>query len=200
MSDPVVSLGADDFRAMLQNLLPQGPAWPRETDSVQSRILAGAADGLARVHALAALLTEVEADPRLTTLLLPEWERAYGLPDPCTPLSPSLPQRRAALLARIAAQGGASPAYFVSVAAALGFAITITEFPVFDTDSDVEAAINDEDWAFAWQVNGAGVTLQEIDVEEWTVEDPLTTWGNNTLTCTLRQIAPAHTILIFSFT
>ena len=71
---------------------------------------------------------ERESDPAQTVELLEDWERAYGLPDHCTPLNATVQRRQAALVARIASQGAQSIAYYVSPAATLGYCITITEF------------------------------------------------------------------------
>jgi uncharacterized protein YmfQ (DUF2313 family) len=193
-------LSAGDFAARQHAHLPSGPAWPRESGTTMAALVAALGDGFADLNGRIADLTERESDPAQAIEVLSRWEAEFGLPDPCTPLNPTLPQRRAALLARIYETGDPTPAHLIAVAATLGYAITITEFRPFDVEMSVEDPICGPDWAFAWQINGAQVTEQLLDVENWTVEDPLAAWGNNPLICMLRRLAPAHTVLIFTFT
>jgi|GEM_PF-2742733 len=77
-----MGLTADDYLALCQNLLPSGPAWPRESDAFVTRLLDAWAQELARIDARVDALIE-EADPRTTSELLDDWEREYGLPDEC---------------------------------------------------------------------------------------------------------------------
>ena len=60
-----------------------------------------------------------------------EWERTLGLPDPCTPLNPTVAQRKRAVAAKVIGASGKSIPYFTSVAAALGFNVTVTEYAPF---------------------------------------------------------------------
>lgn len=142
-----------------------------------------------------------EADPRTTVDLLADWERVAGLPDTCVidadgDLTPA--QRRAALVARLTAQGGQSPPYFVALAAALGYAVTITEFHLHTVEDDVEYGLYDGDWIHTWQVNAAVLTVFDFRVED-TVDDPIAWWGNNGLICIIRRYKPAHTAVLFDY-
>lgn len=123
--DPTL-LQPADFAAAAANLPPPGDCWPRDLVSLLQRLVGGLSDNTADTHADAVQLLAVESDPNQTLQLLPDFERIYGLPDPCTPLDPTVAQRRTALLARIAAQGGQNPAYFTSVAAAAGVQIRVS--------------------------------------------------------------------------
>jgi len=142
-----------------------------------------------------------EADPTTTYALLDDWERVAGLPDACELAfggEQEVGQRRAALLARITSAGGQTVAYYISVAAAMGYDITITEYTEHSVDGDVEAEINGQDWAFTWAVNAATTTVAESSVDG-TADDPLAWWGNAILECVFERIKPAHTNLIFSY-
>lgn len=196
-----MELKADDYLRQLQALLPQGPAWPRDDDATITRLLHGLAEELARVDGRARQLLE-EADPRTTAELFTDWERVAGLPDACAVAfggEQTTAQRRAALVGRLTTVGGQTPAYFIGLAAALGYAITITEFSEHTVDDDVDHPLYDMAWSFAWQVNAALNTVTELTVDD-TVDDPLASWGNALLECVLRRVAPAHTIPIFSYT
>mgnify|MGYP001809569769 CR=1 FL=1 len=74
----------DDYLAQLVALLPTGPAIPREPGGVLLRLLEAPAAELARVDLRGAALLD-EADPRATAELLTDWQRAFGLPDACSP-------------------------------------------------------------------------------------------------------------------
>ena len=120
------ALTAEDFHQALLDLLPVGWAWPREPDTVLSEFWRAMAEEAARVQARACDLLE-ESDPETTTELLVDWERAFGLPDPCGPANLTVTERRGALLAVIRSLGGASIAYFTGLAADRGYEIEITE-------------------------------------------------------------------------
>lgn len=192
----LISATAEDYRALLQRLLPPGPAW-REDDP----LLVALAPELARLHNRVGALVE-EADPRTTLEMLLDWERVAGLPDSCLTaldVSQSYAQRIGALVSRITATGGQSVEYYVGVAAALGYTITITEFRLHDVTDDVAASVYVTPWQHAWQVSAAISTVGEITVGD-TVDDALAWWGNEVLECVLRRLKPAHTHLIFIYT
>ncbi|SDH88206.1 YmfQ family protein [Roseospirillum parvum] len=120
-----------DYLTQLQALLPTGSAWPRDPGATLTRLLAAAAEGLARLHARALALVE-EADPRTTLELLPDWERVCGLPDTCSAgRATTIEERRAAVVGRLTARGGQSVAYFQGLAEALGYEIELTEYRPF---------------------------------------------------------------------
>lgn len=189
----------ENYRAQLAALLPTGLAWPREPDSTLQRLLAGWAESFARLDARAQELVS-ESDPRQAQALLPDWARVAGVPDACVDDAPTSDALRAQLLRRLTGLNSPTPAYFVDLAAAFGFAITITEFAPTTVEDDVDAAILDLEWACAWQVN---TTLEggvsEISVED-DVETPLETWNNNAaLECLINRAKPAHTTIIYSY-
>lgn len=196
-----MGLTATDYLRQLQALLPPGPAWPKDDATTLTHLLSALAAELARVDGRALTLVE-EADPRTVAELFADWERVAGLPDACAQAfggDQTLAQRRAALVGRLTTLGGQSPAYYIGVAAALGYAITITEFRAHTVNDDVEYPLFDESWTFAWQVNAALSTLTEITVES-TVEDPIAAWGNSLLECVINRLKPAHTTVLFSYT
>jgi uncharacterized protein YmfQ (DUF2313 family) len=181
-----------DYEAHLLALRPPGPAWAPEDDH-----LGAAAEECARVHNRAVALVD-EADPRTTTELLTDWERVAGLPDACTGPLPTLAQRRAALVARLTSIGGQSRAYFIALAASLGYTVTITEYRPYHVNSHVNDPLNSELWTFVWQVNAALNTVRRFTVNAG-VNEPLAAWGNELLECVIRRLAPAHTKVLFAY-
>lgn len=190
-----------DFLAALQALLPQGPAWPRDPDALLTRLLEAVAERLAAVQARTVTLLEAESLPPLAAELLPDWERAFGLPDLCAAPDDGTAARRAALVARIIERGGQSRAYFIAYAAALGFTITITEFkPARIGIATIGTPIQHDDWAHTWRVNALATTVIPSRVGLSAIGDPLREWGNERLECALSHIKPAHTALLFAYT
>lgn len=183
---------AADYAHMLHELRPRGPAMLQE-----DTVLNALAEELARAHNRALNLIE-EADPRNTSELFDRWEQVFGLPDPCVTSEQNLAQRRAALVTKVVTTGGQSPQYYINIALALGYEITITEFHEHTVDDDVDYPLYDEQWLFAWQVNAALNTVQELSVED-DVETPLAWWSNEILECVLDRLKPAHTSVIYSY-
>lgn len=180
---------------LLALLLPPSSYAPDNT--LLAALLAGDGAALDAVYGSAQAL-QGEFDPRTTAALFPDWETTAGLPDACIGAGQTSSQRRAALVAKWIGQGGQTPAYFVGLAAAMGYTITITEFRPHDVNSDVNAPLLDAAWRYAWQVNAALDTVTVLTVND-TVIDPLAAWGNQALECMLTRLKPAHTHVIFSY-
>jgi len=196
-----MGLTSADYLQQLQALLPPGPAWASDEASFTTHLFDGLAQELARVDGRALQLVE-EADPRTVAELFADWERVAGLPDACAEAfggDQSVAQRRSALIGRLTTLGGQSAAYFIGLAAALGYAITITEFCEHSVNDDVEQPIYGPAWNFAWQVNAALNTVTEFTVDS-TVDDALAAWGNSLLECVIKRLAPAHSTVLFSYT
>jgi uncharacterized protein YmfQ (DUF2313 family) len=151
-----------------------------------------------RNNASAAALV-VDAFPSTTVELLPEWEQSLGLPDLCEAQPQTLQQRQAAVLARFVGAGGQTISYYTSVAAALGYAVTITEFPTFRSGLSTSGSPCGDAYANAWQVSAPTFTVSYFRSGASGSGEPLQTYGNTALQCTLRRLAPAHTTLIFSY-
>ena len=94
------------------------------------------------VDARAADLLERESDPRSTIELLPDWERNWGLPDPCYTSPQSIDERQRALVMRMTMLGAQSRQFFIDVAAMLGYTITITEYRPFFVAMDGFLAVS----------------------------------------------------------
>jgi uncharacterized protein YmfQ (DUF2313 family) len=197
---PLPSYSASDFLAARQNLLPPGMAWPRDADAVITKFLAALAQTDWRLASRGRALV-VDAFPATTIELLPEWEASLGLPDPCAGPAPSIVQREAQVVARLIASGGQSVPYFISVALALGYTVTVTEFATFRAGiGHAGDPIYGADWAHAWQINAPLNSVTFFEAGHSAAGDPLASWGNTVLECEMNRIKPAHTVLIFSYT
>ena len=194
-----MGITAEQYRAQLQALLPSGAAWSREPETTLTKFLAAIAEEMARLDVRAEQLVD-EADPRITSELLPDWERVAGLPDPCVTAAQTTQERRAALIARLTNIGGQSRQFFIAIALARGVPLPITEFHQFQVgESAVGDALNGDDWVFTWRVNAPTTTIREFAVNESAVGDPLRSWGNEILECVMERLKPAHTHVIFGY-
>ncbi|HVJ53442.1 MAG TPA: YmfQ family protein [Aliidongia sp.] len=190
---------ADQWQDALLKLLPPGAAFPRDPTGPMGRVLGAVADSLARCEARALDLVQVEADPRSTVEMLPDWEAALGLPDPCAGPSPTIELRRAQVVARYIGQGGQTAAYFISVAAALGYPITITPRRPSQFGKKFGTPFGGTAWAFTWQINAPTLTIRRFKFGAGAFGEPFTSVGNTVLICELQRLAPAHTIPLFKF-
>jgi uncharacterized protein YmfQ (DUF2313 family) len=132
VSDRHIRRSGSDYTDSFLSMLPQGQAWPRHApDSVLVQGITGLCDYWGFVDGRAADLLEIESDPRTTVELLPDWERNWGLPDPCYAEPQTIGQRQLALVMRMTMQGAQSREFFIAVAAQIGYSITITEYRTF---------------------------------------------------------------------
>jgi uncharacterized protein YmfQ (DUF2313 family) len=132
MSDRHIRRAGDDYRDAFLELLPQGPAWPKHTmDSVLWQSCDGLNNYWGYVDGRAADLLEIESDARTTLELLPDWERNWGLPDPCWSQAQTIGQRQRELVLRMTMMGGQSRQFFIDTAAYLGYTISISEYRPF---------------------------------------------------------------------
>ncbi|KDR25421.1 tail protein [Caballeronia zhejiangensis] len=190
---------AADFLAAMQALLPRGRVWPRDPDAVQTKVLSGLAPSYERQTARANYLL-IDAFPSTTYELLPEWESTLGLPDPCAGAAPTIPARRAQVVARLTAVGGSSIAQLTAFAASLGYAVTITQYTQARAGMlRAGQPCCGYDWNFAWKITAPLNTVVRAVAGAMAAGDPLASWGNNVLECEFRAVMPAHTILIFAY-
>lgn len=189
---------ADDYLRQLQALLPPGSAWPRDAAATLTRSLRALAEELARIDSRAALLV-FEADPRETVECLLDWERVAGLPDIYSGNTDTVQARRAAIHSRVAGRGGQTPGYFIALAAALGYEVTVSEFGVFRAGSRAGDSLGDEASVYVWRVNAPTTTVRSFRVGRSVAGERLRSWGNELLERAIQRVSPAHTILLFGY-
>src|SRR3972149_2523666 len=140
------------YTKLLKGLQPTGRAWSRSSGTIPE-LLSGLAAELARVDGRVDDLLD-ERDSRTVTELIDELEAEWGLPDECLGSSSDIAERRASILAKIRAIGGLSPAYYIAIAAALGYTITIEEFtPAWCGLAVAGDPCGDQGVLFYWMVN-----------------------------------------------
>lgn len=141
-----------------------------------------------------------EVYPDTTYELLTDWETEFGLPDECSQADDTIETRRKLLLAKYNALGGQTAAYYIMLAAYLGYTITITEFDQFRTNINrINDVLYGEDWQWVWQVNCAQDTGVYFQTNLSTTNEPLIDYGDDRLICFMEKYKPAHTEVIFNF-
>lgn len=164
-------------KAILQLLFPLELGGVHDADqTVEGQLLDRIQDRLA------ALLQEMFPDTAAE--LLDRWERRYGItPNANLPLA----QRRAMVLARRRGRAGLSKSFYVSLAATLGYAITIDEA----VDGD----------RYKWRVNiPAPATSIEFRAGESAAGEALLDWGDSTgLEALFTELKPADTAVLFTY-
>jgi uncharacterized protein YmfQ (DUF2313 family) len=196
---PFLAPGEGGFLASLQALLPRGIIWRRDEGATLTKVLAAVADGLDRLHArLLAILDEL--DPRTTRMLLPEWERLAGLPDPCAGPAPTQQDRRRELVTRITWQGGQRIADLEALAASYGFTVTITRSPRFRCGHRLPARIGGPIAAHTLRVRVAAAAVTRFRAGSSRCGDRLGSIARAAaLECVLRRAAAAHAVVVFNY-
>lgn len=159
------------------SLGPRGPAW---VSTRWKELVSGMSAEWATVANKVRQLFD-EMFPGTADDMLDDWLASYGIPDECAESPPSTTaEKQAALVAKVRAVGGQTPAYFISVCAAAGYTVTITTYSAFLCDiNDCGDALYDATWAYHWHVVGSGGAIPG--------------W----LQCIIERRKPAHTTVSF---
>ncbi|MDY0882316.1 putative phage tail protein [Dongia soli] len=196
--DPLCGLTNEDFGQLALDLLPQGFAWPRDEDTVLWSYWMAATAELRRHHDRSCDLLERESFPCASQEMLGDWERSLGLPDACTPAGLSIRDRQIALCLKLAERGLQTPAFFIHIAAVVGFEIEVIEhFPPragIVRAGCFRAAI----CPYWWSVRVLNQTVRRAAAGCFVAGAPVCELPNlDLLRCVIRRAAPAHTIVTF---
>jgi uncharacterized protein YmfQ (DUF2313 family) len=151
-----------------------------------------------------------ESVPGLANELLSDWERMAGLPDECSPLAGTIPQRQQIVHAKITQSKGNSSAdefiasnatYFIGYAESLGMTVVISEDAQgtpFRTTHKRESIIQRVTRMPSPEgIEGARLSSQG-SLHFWTVTVINDPFGNrNTMECVFNKIKPAQTFVTF---
>ncbi|MBJ9157421.1 DUF2313 domain-containing protein [Citrobacter sp. FDAARGOS_156] len=190
----------NDYATALGALLPTGRAWPRKSKTVQAAVLRALGNSFQRSDSDAVNLI-TGAFPATATVMLSEWESTLGLPNDCSIGEiGGISDRQRSVVSKLISTGGLNRDYYIRVAAALGYTITITQFrPAMSGMSACGDALNGDEWPFTWRINAPETTVKYALSGAAYCVDPLASWGNKQLECAINKIAPSHLNLIFSY-
>jgi uncharacterized protein YmfQ (DUF2313 family) len=203
----------EKYASALMSLLPRGQAWPTDPESVLVRAVTGLALYYGFVDSRAADLLERESDPRITLELLPDWERAWGLPDPCFAAPITISERQRLLVMWMTLRGAQDRNFFTQLASFLGYRIRIREYapwmfgvsevgPTDDGTGYWRWEIGPPEMRFYWSaiVDDVSYIWWRYGRAEIGVDPHLRIGVPEDLQCMLNRWKPAHTDLIFDFT
>lgn len=212
----------EDYAQGFLSLLPRGAIWNRDLTRLVMRICDGLARFWAYVDSRAADLLERESDPQRTLELLPEWERAWGLPEECFPEAQTIGERQKMLVTKMTWQGGQSRQYFIDIMAWLGFRVVIREWAPFmagvsrcgdtrerDENDEHDFEFKGHRWyigapenRFVWtaQVGYMGLVWFRAAAGRAGVDHHLEFINPLAVECLLMRWKPAHTWLRFDYT
>ncbi|TXH38774.1 MAG: DUF2313 domain-containing protein [Rhodospirillaceae bacterium] len=198
MIDPLCGLTDADFGQLALDLLPQGFAWPREEDTVLSNYWMAAATELRRHHDRSCALLERESFPCSAQEMLVDWERAFGLPDACTPAGQTLRERQIALCLKIAERGQQTPAFYVHLASLVGFEVEIIEHFSARTGLSRSGCDRVGSCPYWWVVRILNQVVTRSRSGCARTCEPLCYGPNiDLLRCVIERAAPAHTVVTF---
>jgi uncharacterized protein YmfQ (DUF2313 family) len=149
----------------------------------------GFSDELARVDARSDDLLR-EWDPSTSVATLEDWERILGLPEPGQTLSAIVGERQLDVANKYVWQGGATPAYFVSVAARLGFVATVARTATHTWTMTVTLSANSASFTVRVSEFRAGSARAGDRVANRDVSD---------LERVINRLKPAHTVALFVY-
>ncbi|MBI4804470.1 MAG: DUF2313 domain-containing protein [Desulfovibrio sp.] len=198
---------------LLARLLPVSYAL---TGQIESEL---AAEGTALDAVLAVSLDPLRG---LTPLQALEWledyERNYGLPGDCRQQGLLLQERLALLSIALTERAAINRAYYVWLAAQLGYTITIEEYGQFKAgfSSAGDRLTNYQTlftagcragqplaagalWQYVWVVHATGEPTTLFRAGLSGAGEPLASWSNQLLECAITSGAPAHTKVLFAY-
>jgi uncharacterized protein YmfQ (DUF2313 family) len=194
--DRHVRRSGDDYAVSFYNLLPQGLAWPRSSQSVLGKLVNGLSQIFGFADGRAADLLEIETDPRETNEKLEDWERAWALPDDCIPFSfKSFEDRRQTLVTKMTLLGAQSRDFFKNQGTLLGESVKIREFApymcgVSRTGDTRTILYSDDPINFRWQLGEHSIRYHWITSIEHVLSG---------VECVFNRYRPAHTNLIITY-
>lgn len=169
------------YKKTLHQLLPPGRGYPVDDGTELDDLLGGLSREMLREEKRT-WLAWYESDPQKTVYLVDRWETLCGLPG-CIDTADTPAERRDAIQGKIAAQHSGTPAFFISLAATMGYTITITMGFTLASRCGVArcgaARSTGLGTLFRWLVNGTSGT------------------NDAALECLFEEIKPAHTEVAF---
>jgi uncharacterized protein YmfQ (DUF2313 family) len=174
-------------------------AYDRQALTVQREMAATSAEMDVALVSADALVDEQQPDK--AALAFADWERNYGLPDACIGGSAATQlQRSNNLLARIKAKGNLSRAYMIGIAADLGYlGCTITEMGGTTCVDPCDSPVSGAEFIGVWILNVPVATAVIELACDQPCDQPLRSWGNTQLECSINRRKPAHTRALFAY-
>jgi uncharacterized protein YmfQ (DUF2313 family) len=215
----------DSFISLVKKLLPNGPAWESIRED-EVGLFPAMVEEFLRIDGRGIDLLR-EMDPGTSDELLEDWEALLGLPDECTPLAPTLEERRLQARLKLASIGGISKEFYERTALALGFVVYVRDFASFqvglssigdrlhnpfnpnhhlfrvghnvEQNNHIGCNLVQHGWKFTFEINMEATVNEPFRVSINSIGDPLVIFGNELLECIFLKLKPAHNSIFFTF-
>lgn len=211
-----VSSKLAQYKELLINLLPKGRLWSPKDQPVFSDLLESTAQELCRVDDRRQQMI-LEVDPRTTSESLDTWENVMGLPDECTPDGQTPAERQNQIVQKLTNIGGLSKTFYEFVGAQLGFTIVVENqlnFVAgraragdsltnyfnrhFVAGSVAGTFLTEIGWRYVFAID-VPITAAEHFVAGSEAGDPIRSFSNQLIECTIKKLKPAHGQAFFTF-
>lgn len=199
--------GVQDGQSLsnVQRHLPLGMAWDaaRTPGKVLYKLLSALARSLDDMtRALCNLVSEL--NPYSTVDLLPEWETAVSLPDPCLPRADTLAERRTWVVWRLSKRRWTTAADWHDLAALFGLEIRITPGWLVQRPALFDACFDHVFWDFP-KLGRFRVYIDIVggcggDGFDYAFDHPFPTTSPNcqALMCLIERVCPANVVIIWN--
>lgn len=196
-----VARTAADYAQQLTALLPPGPAWEAQLQPQLHALLEAIAQEFGRIDARS---TQLMHEAFLATFheALADWEQTLNLPDECLGGAGTVAERKAMVRMRLVEKGGQTPAYYVQLAARMGYRnarVQELRAPRFGCSRFGRDHFGTWDAQFMW-------ILHAGERQAGGSRFGLSVWGerfggnpSDALVCVIRRAAPAHTLEFVDF-
>ena len=195
----ICDVTADQFGQVALDLLPRGAAWPRD-DGDLVKYFRAVGQVAWRGHQRSCDLLG-ESFPPSASEMLSDWERVLGLPDPCIGGAvQGLAERRDWVVSRLTAINGQTPAFYIQLAASLGFRISIAEPTPFRAGQSCAGdPVYGIEWSTVWFVTVLSTAQWFFDAGGSAAGDPVDTRPTGVIECLFARLKPAHTTIKFNY-
>lgn len=205
------------YKKLLINLLPPGRLWNPKRQPVFSKVLKSSAQELCRVDDRIKQML-IEVDPRTATdaEALDQWEGILGIPDECTPDGQTEAERQIQAKQKLTNIGGLSKTFYEFLTLQLGFETTVTNTVPFVAGSRAGDRLTnffsrhfvagslagdrlaEPGWRYFFEVE-LPISAATVFVAGSLAGEPLRTFSNPLIECTIKKNKPAHAGVFFRF-
>lgn len=185
---------ADDYYQQLKALMPKGVAWVDEDP-----VLRAVASECAVLHWRTDRLF-IESIPTRAEQMLGEWEKDWGLPDPCF-TDTSISARRANLVAKVRNNSVPNRGFVLAVLKDLGYPNAELEHPqCLRAGFRAGERVYSENWHYVVIVK---TNSQQVQIKPMRAGDRagsrLYKWGDDVLNCYLKKLFQAHIKVLVAY-
>jgi uncharacterized protein YmfQ (DUF2313 family) len=184
----------DRVVTLLEDLFPPGLLYRARKTGTLYQLRSAMADEALRLREHALELLNIELDPAKTQALLRTWEARFALPS-----IGSVSARRAALVAKVFAIGGQSPAYFIAIAERLGYEASIEVYDRLRCDFVCGDTCADWPVEFDWTMHATAHYDHHARAGTMVAGDRIGYFDDSAIEAAITAVKPAETLVDFAY-